>query len=114
MPRTSIFALCTLVGALLAGPTYAAPQYGGTGGPGEAGSGGAGNVDCSDVQYRFDVYCQSIGIPAPSPTVSVTAGRTNELACPEGTLVAAGVDANGNRLYQCSVAGSNPATTFSY
>jgi hypothetical protein len=111
MQKIPVLALLTLAGALLAGPTYAAPQYGGT--PGGGGSGGAGFVDCTDAQHRFDPYCESIAAPAPKPLTSA-AVRTNELACPAGNLVSAGVDRNGNRLYRCAPQANSPAMNFTY
>jgi len=78
MSKISLIALLSLVSALAAGPTYAAPQFGGTGGPGEAGSGGASSVDCTDQQYRYIPFCEQLNGQAatPTPTRHLRTNRT--------------------------------------
>lgn len=102
MLRTSGLLALALSSLMLAAPAVAAPQFGGTNTA--PGTGSDFNVDCSDQQYRYMPYCQqlnaqSLKTPAPS---TLTTTRTNELACPSGDLVFAGMDRSGNRLYRCS------------
>ncbi len=76
MSKISLIALLSLVVALAAGPTYAAPQFGGTGGPGEAGSGGASSVDCTDQQYRYIPFCEQLNNrAAAAPTRHLRTNR---------------------------------------
>ena len=116
MPKTSGFVTLALLGALIAAPAMAAPQFASTNdAPGSAGD---RTVDCSDQQYRYMPYCQMINGPAASKVAPTTIRRLNTLNCPPTDLVPAGTDRNGNRLYRCAATSAkgmrhSPAVTFS-
>lgn len=112
MPRISGLTTLALLGAMAVGPAIAAPQFAGTNDA--PGTGSDHTVDCTDMQYRFEPYCQQLNAGA-APSQSAVTRRTNLANCPAKDLVAIGTDRNGRQLYRCDrpeLINRSPATTF--